>query len=423
FFFFISAMGILWIVDVIRGKGWNLRFLWALLYFTLIFMVVEYRLVYSFLFMDEPNSRDEYFHARLSFLRSLRLSLKNYVLGHTHVMSVHGLVILPVSLIALNIVLIKKQWKQERIFIFLHILNALLSIWYAFWFYKGWLPLTERFHFLNTFNFARYHFLRPMVIYVLFAISLKILWEYRSGWKRASFLFLTAQLLVVASFNEEIVYKKKPSFQQFFAEKQFEEIQTYIGLPQENYRVASIGIHPAIAQFNGFYTLDTYNNFYPLSYKHRFRQIIAKELDKNRKLKEYFDTWGGRCYVFVAELGKKYDFRKTSKRRIRNLELDTAAFWNMGGRYLFSALPIDNAQDNGLSLFGVFEDDESAWRVYVYEVVQGGKPLGQAETDGGRAVLQRGSGAAGNDPAARGNAGRPGGGRAGGGGQQPPVRG
>ncbi|MFD2358691.1 DUF6044 family protein [Saccharococcus thermophilus] len=41
-------------------------------------------------------------------------------------------------------------------------------------FYKGWLPLTKRF--LHTFDFSRYHFLRPLVIYVLFALGLKILW-------------------------------------------------------------------------------------------------------------------------------------------------------------------------------------------------------------------------------------------------------
>ncbi|MEH7382900.1 DUF6044 family protein [Bacillus sp. JJ1533] len=368
FFFFISAMGILWIVDGIRGKGWNLRFLWGLIYFTLIFMAVEYRLVYSFLFMDEPNSRDEYFHARLSFLRALRLSLKNYVLGHTHVMSVHGLIILPVTFIALNIVLIKKQWKQEKVFLFLHIFNAALSIWYAFWFYEGWVPLTERFHFLNTFNFARYHFLRPMVIYVLFAISLKILWEYRNGWKWACLAFIAAQLFFVGAFNEEIVYKKKPSFQQFFAEKQFEDIKTYIGLPQEGYRVASIGLHPAIAQFNGFYTLDTYNNFYPLSYKHQFREIIEKELDKDPKLREYFDEWGGRCYIFLDELGKHYMFKKTSKKEIKKMDLNMQAFYDMGGRYIFSSLPIKNAAKNSLELEKTFDSPESAWRIYLYRV-------------------------------------------------------
>lgn len=368
FFFFISAMGIFWLVDGLRGKGWNLRFLWALVYFTMIFMVVEYRLVYSFLFMDEPNSRDEYFHARLSFLHALRLSLKNYVLGHTHVMSVHGLVILPVTLFALNIVIITKQWKQERVFVFLHILNAVLSIWYAFWFYKGWVPLTERFHFLNTFNFARYHFLRPMIIYVLFAISLKILWEYRTRWKQAGLFFLVAQLVIVAFFNEEIVYKKKPSFQQFFAEKQFKEIETYIGIPQENYRVASIGLHPAIAQYNGFYTLDTYNNFYPLSYKYQFREIIAKELEKDKKLRVYFDEWGGRCYIFLDELGKHYMFKKTSKKEIKKMELNTKAFYEMGGRYMISSLPIKNAANNDLVLEKTFDSPESAWRIYLYRV-------------------------------------------------------
>ncbi|MEH7237122.1 DUF6044 family protein [Bacillus sp. JJ1562] len=368
FFFFISAMGILWMVDCLRGKGRNLRFLWALIYFTFIFMVVEYRLVYSFLFMDDPNSRDEYFHARLTFLDALRLSLKNYVLGHTHVMSVHGMIILPVTLLALNIVILKKQWKQEKVFLFLHSINAILSIWYAFWFYKGWVPLTERFHFLNTFNFARYHFLRPMVIYILFAISLKILWEYRPGWKRASIFFLVAQLVIVASSNEEIVHKRKPSFQQFFAEKQFEDIKIFIGLPQEDYRVASIGLHPAIAQFNGFYTLDTYNNFYPLSYKYQFREIIADELDKDKEIREYFDEWGGRCYIFLDELGKHYMFKKTSKREIKKMELNMQAFYDMGGRYIFSSLPIKNAGKNDLELEQTFDSPESAWRIYLYRV-------------------------------------------------------
>ena len=48
----------------------------------------------------------------------LGLTFKNFVLGHTHVMTVHGLIILPVTFIALYIV-IKRVWKQEKIFVFL----------------------------------------------------------------------------------------------------------------------------------------------------------------------------------------------------------------------------------------------------------------------------------------------------------------
>ncbi|KMY59043.1 DUF6044 family protein [Geobacillus stearothermophilus] len=368
FFFFLSALGIWWLIDVIRGKGWNWRFLAAIVYMTVLYSAVDYRLVHSLLFSDEPTSRDEYFHARLPLWRVIRLTFKNYVLGHTHVMTVHGFVILPVTLIALYFVWKRKRWRQEMPFLVLHVLNFALSTWYAFWFYKGWLPLTERFDLLDKFNFARYHFLRPMVIYVLFAMALKIIWQEGRRWRAVSAAAIALQLLVLVLHNEEIVYRNKPSFREFYAEKQFAAIREYIGRPVHTYRVASIGIHPAIAQYNGFYTLDTYNNFYPLEYKHRFRCIIAKELEKNKKLREYFDEWGGRCYLFVDELGKHYMFKKTSKRTIRHLELNTKAFYAMGGRYIFSALPIENVSDNALHLERVFRSDESAWTIYLYKV-------------------------------------------------------
>ncbi|MFC4323569.1 DUF6044 family protein [Litchfieldia salsa] len=368
FFFFLSAMGVFWLTDAIRGKGWNPRFFFAIFFMTMIFLLVEYRLVYSFLFDHVPNSRDEYFHARLTFFHSLRLTFKNYLLGHTHVMTVHGLIIVPTTLFALYYVISTKKWNEERAFIFLHVFNLILSAWYAFWFYKGWAPLTEKFHFLDTFNFARYHFLRPMVIYVLFALSLKILVTAGLTWKKTCMFLTVAQLLILVGFNEEILYHNKPSFKEFYAEEQFSEIEEYIGLPQQDYRVASIGIHPAIAQFNGFYTVDTYNNFYPLTYKYQFRRIIENELEENKKLTQYFDEWGGRCYIFLDELGKHYMFKKNSKREIQHMQLNTQAFHDLGGRYIFSALPIKNEKENNLSLVNTFDSKDSAWKIYLYSV-------------------------------------------------------
>ncbi|MBM4762794.1 hypothetical protein GNT69_10920 [Bacillus sp. B15-48] len=369
FFFFLTAMGVFWIYDVIRGKGWNWPFFFSIVYMTLVFMFVEYRLVYSFLFDHEPNSRDEYFHARLTFWHSVRLTFKNYLLGHTHVLTMHTVVIQPVLFLAFIFVSFKKLWRKEKIFVFLFVLNFALSAWYAFWFYKGWLPLTERFHFLDTFNFARYHFLRPLVMYVLFAISLKIIWERGTRWKRVVPWLAVAQVLFLIFANEELVYKNRPSVGQFYAVEQFSEIKNYIGEPQKDYRVASIGLHPAIAQYNGFYTLDTYNNFYPLTYKYEFRKIIEKELDKNKKIRIYFDEWGGRCYLFTSELGKHYMFKKTSKRRLKNLELNIEQFKQMGGKYIFSAVPIDNAEKNGLKLDKVFHSNESAWKIHLYKTL------------------------------------------------------
>ncbi|MFJ5759799.1 DUF6044 family protein [Neobacillus sp. NPDC093182] len=369
FFFFLSAMGIFWLTDVLRGKGWNLRFFLSIAYMTCIFMLVEYRLVNSFLFSTEPNSRDEYFHASLPLWRVVRLTFKNYVLGHTHVMTVHGLFILPVMFIALYFVYSKKLWKQEKLFVFLFGLNFLLSLWYAFWFYKGWLPLTKKFHFMDTFNFARYHFLRPMVIYAGFALSLKILSLQGRSWANTAKWFAAAQILLLCLFNDEIIYHNKPTVGEFYAEELFTEIKEHIGEEQKNYRVASIGIHPAISQYNGFYTLDTYNNFYPLSYKHQFRKIIEGELEKNKTIRKYFDQWGGRCYIFTAQLGKKYMIKKDSKRKLKDLHLNTTVFKQMGGKYILSALPIANSERIQLKLDKIFESKNAAWKIYLYKTM------------------------------------------------------
>jgi hypothetical protein len=368
FFFFLSAMGILWLRDVIRGKGWNGRFFLAIAYMTAVYLITDYRLVFSFLFDGEPNSRDEYFHARLSFWHSVRLTFKNFLLGHTHVMTVHTLVILPVIFAALFLIWKHRKWKNERVFVILFVVNFVLSAWYAFWFYKGWLPLTEKFHFLDTFNFARYHFLRPLILYLLFAIGLKILLCEKIMRKAVPWL-VAAQILLLLFTNEEIVHHKKPSVREFYAVKQFNAINKHIGKPQKSYRVASIGLHPAIAQFNGFYTLDTYNNFYPLSYKYQFRKIIDKELEKNKRIRIYYDEWGGRCYLFTNELGKHYLFKKTTKRRIENIDLNIEQFKKMGGEFIFSSVPIDNARENNLKLDKVFTSKESAWKVYLYEAL------------------------------------------------------
>jgi hypothetical protein len=369
FFFFLSAMGILWLSDVVVTKRWNLRFISAVIYMTLIYLLVEYRLVFSFLFSKEPNSRDEYFHAELPLWRVIRLTFKNYLLGHTHVMTIHSLFILPVLFFAFYLIVKNRRWAEERTFVFLFFLNFALSAWYAFWFYEGWLPLTKKFHFLDTFNFARYHFLRPLVIYVSFAIALKILWQQSKSWKPAVHFLIFCQVLLLFAFNDEIIYRNKPSVKEFYSESLFQEIREYINRPVEEYRVASIGLHPAIAQYNGFYTLDTYNNFYPLKYKHEFRKIIDKELSKNKKIRKYFDKWGGRCYFFTAELGKRYMFKKHSKTEIKHLDLNLEPFKKMGGEYLFSSVPIVNAAENGLKLEKIFVSKSSPWKIYLYKVI------------------------------------------------------
>jgi hypothetical protein len=371
FVFFLVTMGILWLRDLIIRRDWNVIFLGSILFMIGMFLLTDYRLVYSLIIPHEASHRIEFISSRHDFWRSVRLTFKNFTLGHTHVMTVHTVVILPVLILGLILSLFNRKRQLEKRFIFLFGLNLLLSAWYAFWFNNIWKIPKQEIQFLTTFNFARFHFVRPLVIYLGFGIACYLLWRLGKKWRKFALALVLAQVIVLIPFNEEIRYRgfNSPSFKEFYAEKQFNDIQQFIGKPQNSYRVANIGLHPAITQYNGFYTIDTYNNFYPLTYKYEFRKIIAKELEKNKTLKEYFDTWGGRCYIFVDELGKKYDWRKDSDKEIHNLELNTEAFKDMGGEYLISSVPIINAQENHLKLVHTFNHPESVWEIFLYEAM------------------------------------------------------
>jgi hypothetical protein len=371
FFFFLVAMGFLWLRDVIVRREWNFVFLGSIAFMTAIFLLTDYRLVYSLLIPHEATHRIEFISSRHDFWHSIRLSLKNFTLGHTHVMTVHTVVILPMLILGLTLALIYRKNLLGKRYIFLFGLNIALSTWYAFWFNNIWKVPKQNFDMLVTFNFARFHFLRPLVIYLGFAIACYLFWRIGKRWRKFAIAIVLAQIIVLIPFNEEIRYRGfgSPSFKEFYAVEQFEEIKQFIGKPQRSYRVASIGLHPAIAQYNGFFTLDTYNNFYPLTYKHQFRKIIAKELEKNKSLKKYFDTWGGRCYIFVDELGKDYEWRKNSKKIIKNLELNTEPFKEMGGEYFISSVPIENSKENQLQLVKQFNHPNSAWEIFLYKAL------------------------------------------------------
>jgi hypothetical protein len=135
------------------------------------------------------------------------------------------------------------------------------------------------------------------------------------------------------------------------------------------YRVASLGLPPAVAQLNDFYTIDSNQNNYPLSYKHAFRPLIAGELAKSTVLATYFDAWGNRCYLMSAELGRNYLISKKISQQVQHFAFDSGAFQQLGGRYVFSAVRLANPAESGLRLLGVFDSSESYWQLHIYEIV------------------------------------------------------
>lgn len=385
FFFFLAAIGILWLWDGMKTKQWNKKLFAAVAVMTAIFLAKNYRLITGVLLGHGFTSqREEFSRGHNTLQRTFGLAWENFSTAHTHAYTLQHDIILYVGIFFVIWIFIKQllHWLQmpikpniyEQRLVLLMILAASFSTWYAFWYWQGFRVLKDTIEITNTFNFGRTHFLNPILWYLIFALGLKLIMSKFTGTfsvigKLVVVVLIIGQLQLIYQANHEVKYRQAgtPSWQGFYSPDLFSHIQDYIGRDPSDYRVASIGMHPAIAQYNGFYTLDMYVNLYPLAYKHQFRKIIAPELAKNDNLASYFDTWGSRSYLFVDELGKHYMFKKHKDKIIDNLDINTKIFKEMGGDYILSAVKITNAKENQLALMHIFENNVSPWRIYLYK--------------------------------------------------------
>ncbi|MCM1305042.1 MAG: DUF6044 family protein [Butyrivibrio sp.] len=158
------------------------------------------------------------------------------------------------------------------------------------------------------------------------------------------------------------------TWESYYAEDLMEQIEEAIGRDMAEYRVAHLGMSPAPALMHGFYTVDGYSNNYPLEYKHLFRRVIAKELEKNEQTRLYFDEWGSRCYLFNGTTGNAWMLGKTLEIGYEGLEFDMEALKELGCGYLFSAGEILDSEEMGLTFLGHYETDASYWGIWLYQL-------------------------------------------------------
>jgi len=145
------------------------------------------------------------------------------------------------------------------------------------------------------------------------------------------------------------------------------QIKNYIAKPQSSYRIVSFGINPGVPLFNGFYCLDGYSTNYSLNYKHRFRKIIARELRKNQKNKQFYNHNGLRVYL-VSHKFKYFipdDFYQ-SETEFNDLDMNYRALKELKCDYIFSRFKINNVQEY-IKLEKVFENDFT--KIYLYSLL------------------------------------------------------
>lgn len=159
-----------------------------------------------------------------------------------------------------------------------------------------------------------------------------------------------------------------PSYKQFYDTNLFDEVEKDLAIRKNKEHIICLGFHPSVALYNGFYTLDGYFQTYPLSHKHQFRKVIEGELAKSEVLRDYFDNWGSRCYLFSSELGSDYLWGKKRNGRVMNLGINIDELRKMGCSYIFSTVDIDNYQFLNLDFAGSYTTSSSFWNIKVYKI-------------------------------------------------------
>lgn len=258
------------------------------------------------------------------------------------------------------------------------------SIWKC-----GWgAALRSQLSFLGAFQLNRVLWIAPCLWYLAAACGMGIL--FRLGRKQLRYRFgllLTMVLTILTGawalysgdFKTNLQKLRNPdygmlSYRDYYAIGVMEQVREFLDdYSQKNvddYHVVSLGIDPAAALYHGFYCLDGYSNNYSLEYKKQFRKIIAPELDRSDYLKQYFDNWGNRCYLFSSECPGYYTIEKNGF-SFQEYRIDVEALYELGGRYLLSAAYIQNSEEQGLLLLNEtpFETADSYYRIFIYEVM------------------------------------------------------
>jgi hypothetical protein len=373
--FAVTALGLILTIDRVLSHRLNKNLLIAITLFAAVYIALQYQLIGSILGSHTWVSHRTTWNRWTDFnvFSNVRRSLEILFTTQEHTGSFSTL---PVILsVAVALVLLFAKKRRAGLVDVLALAIGLVCLEYGFY---DWLALWfgRLVRGSQTFNASRYYFLLPLLWMLVFALSLKELKRVKWGFA-ITWCLIAIQVAAILKFDTEYTnnvrmligkHVYEPSFDRFFARDLFSDIDRFIGRPKDSYRVVSIGMYPSVAQFNGFYTLDGYLNNYSLSYKRQFRKIIWKELDKDADLKEYFDGWGNRCYMFSSELGHNDLYSGDSGFTLHNLELDVNQLRAMGGEYVISAVRIENNAQIGLRLEKEFVTSDSFWHLYLYYV-------------------------------------------------------
>lgn len=373
-FFFMIMLLLILVSDFNRKRKIEIRYTFAFLLLGFLYVLTHYRLFLTFfIHRDFVSHRVDFIPPSYGWVGSTRYLFDLIFIGNQFIL----FAVILGGILMWNYKQISSRFKFILVFI------CISAVFTSFNYSKYLGGITAFLFQIIPLSLERVTWLYPLLWSILFSISLVYVYKKLEIGKFIVIFLLFGQLaydfshheLIISAFSfkagekeGELVLTVDPSVKGFYAEKQFRQIAEYIGRDKSSYRVLSLGMHPIISQYNGFYTLDGYCVNYDRRYKWKFREIIKDEIEKNPEVKNYFDTWGSRAYLFTAgDIG--YVNVSGNTIELKNLDFNTQVMKDLGGKYIISAVKIDTQTDPEYKFLKKFQHKESAWDIYLYEVL------------------------------------------------------
>ncbi len=372
----------------IRTKKFPLRNLLATVVLAVGYVLFEYRLFLYMFLSPVETIRSSMVMGNVDFSGLVSLFVEAFTKGDMHSQSSAMYFVMPVCLVFIvvqTVIYIKEKNVKG---IFTDPLNGIVlfiagnSAIYALYYSETFREIVETvLPPLSGFQFSRTVFFNPFLWYAALFIVCKRLYTQKVWLKVVSNIIAVIAVLIVVFSNtryndlyntcydiakETLTGNRSDSlsFGEFYSTELFDKALEDIDYNGE--WAAAYGFYPATLEYNGIKTLDGYLGFYSQPYKEYFRKIIAPALDLMSASAQYFDEWGARCYLYsgtypsITGTGRYYPYTN------EDIYIDLNAFKDLGGRYIFSRVMIDNAEDTGLDLAGTYTDDASPYVLYVY---------------------------------------------------------
>ena len=370
-FFVLLAMTLIFLFDWIGRRKFNIYLFAGLALLSITYILTHFPVFYAHLV---PTVGYVSHRTEMHMMGNQEMGWYYFVYalqrgGPSHLIIMQIPIILPLACFTVGLMLFKRQINRNFIIIFSAILFSTVLVTILNLTAVNEI-MTEVYARTIPLDLARVQWLTPTLWYVLFALSLALLIKY---YPKSKYFVLVLVALQFANIKRPTSSYRKDSnspmtYNQYYSPQQFGKIKECIGKDQKDYKVISVGLAPAVSQFNGFYTIDGYLADYPLQHKHAFQEVIQGEINRSGYIRHLFVDWGSCCYAYSSELMKVSKTGVENSLPTINLDYNFEKLKQMAkGKevYVISAAEISNTE---LELVDTFIQDEWYWKIRLYKV-------------------------------------------------------